>query len=202
MPRSAPVRHDVGMHPFDARGSAFTARETGLPWSSQAEVAQSQGLWDAAANLVAKVGQALVDGDDDRARRLAERAAAMPYDTREEVWPGVVVAAQEIFNTITDLVEEWPANDAEWVSILERVAQESDLARLEMRHVAAVLAHTTTLIEIRPVEQRRLARLAGGADGMAFPTNDLPRETHADAIIELARIDARVVQLAAELLRD
>lgn len=199
MPPTSDIRHDVLMTP-DARGRAFTSGDQGVPWSSAAEVEQSRGLWDSAANLLDKIAIALLDDDQPRAQTLAARAAALPYDEREEIWPGVFVAGQQIFNTLTDAVEEWPVDDSSWIGIVEDMATESELASVEMRHVAAVLAHTATLVELSAIEKKRLARLAGDSDPMLIPAQEISPEEHAGSILELVRIEQRLVDLVAERL--
>lgn len=178
---------------FDTpRGAAFTAAERGLPRRSRAEVAQSDGLWLAAENLVRKVADALLDGDVERAHRVAERAAGLPYDEHQEMWPGVAVADQEIFNTLTDAVEIWPADEHSWVDAVSAGMAESPTAAEQLSHVAAILAHTATDVEIAPAEQARLSRIAGAQDPMRPPADGIPRAEHTDAIVALAQVELRL----------
>lgn len=63
-----------------------------------------------------------------------------------------------------------------------------------------MLAHTATLVELSAIEKKRLARLAGDSDPMLIPAQEISPEEHAGSIVELVRIEQRLVDLVAERL--
>lgn len=54
----------------------------------------------AATNLLRKAVRRLASGEDEGARRLVERAADLPFDECERVWPGLLVAEQQLFDLL------------------------------------------------------------------------------------------------------
>lgn len=67
----------------------------------------SQAARDAAENLLNKAIDKLEIGDSERAERLISRAAAIPFDEHEEIWPGPMMADQMLFGMLSDFVEDW-----------------------------------------------------------------------------------------------
>lgn len=67
----------------------------------------SQAARDAAENLLNKAIYRLETDDPDAAERFILRAAAIPFDEHEQIWPGPMMADQMLFGMLSDFVEEW-----------------------------------------------------------------------------------------------
>ncbi|GAA1709510.1 MULTISPECIES: hypothetical protein [Dietzia] len=62
----------------------------------------SQAAMQAAENLLVKALDRMGSGEQDAAERLMGRAAEIPFDDHEGVWPGPEVAADLLYNLIAD----------------------------------------------------------------------------------------------------
>src|SRR5690625_7290895 len=67
----------------------------------------SQAAQDAAENLLDKAINGLLSGDSERAEKFIARAAAIPFDEHEQVWPGPMMADQMLHGFLSDFVEDW-----------------------------------------------------------------------------------------------
>ena len=109
---------------------------------------------EAATNLLDKALRALGDGDEDRARRFVERAAALPYDEHEETHPAASMAHQQLFDAVTDALED---GGDEWLDAASGAfASAPEQAKYCMRDV---LEGVLQDYELSDAEQKRLRRL-------------------------------------------
>lgn len=153
---------------------------------------QQEASWAmqvAAENLLDKLADAL-GRDEHRARRLAEQAAALPFDDHEQVWPGVFMAGQTLFDDVSDMVEEWPEDDVSWIDVLAEALETADgWARIELLHVVGVLQHDSRLLAVTEMEAARLKRLTGGAELDPFgPSEKVPEDERVDYVLEVVRL--------------
>lgn len=65
----------------------------------------SQAAMDAADNLLGKAITRLRRGDREAAERLITRAAEIPFDDHERSWPGVSMAALQVYRVLADQSE-------------------------------------------------------------------------------------------------
>lgn len=173
---------------------------------AQATPAQ-QASWAqhvAAQNLLDKVADAVDDGDERRARKLAEQAASLPFDDHEEVWPGPFSAGQGVFEAISDIVEEWPEGDASWIEVLAEALETSDgWAREELLHVIGVLRHDAGLLSVTEVEAARLGRLTGGTElDVEGPSIRVPEEDRVDYVLAVVRLQEQVLDRLRDRLAE
>jgi len=114
----------------------------------------SQAQMDAATNLLNKALRALNDGDEAKARRLVERAVALPYDEHEDTHPAAMMAHQQLFGAVVDALEG--GND-EWIdAAAATMASAPEQARCCLRDV---LRDVRQDYEVSDAEQKRLRGL-------------------------------------------
>lgn len=160
----------------------------GAPSAAQAASIAAQ---QAAENLFHKTVEALEQGDEEKAERLARQTALRPFDDHEEVWPGPWQAHYALFELMTDVVEEWPAGDHGWIDALSDVISRSSGRQLEeLRHLAAVLSQDARFHSVDELEARRLRGLAAGADPLANPSDEVPEDERVDYVLDLASLVA------------
>lgn len=177
--------------------SFFSEHRAGTP---EQEASWAQQV--AAQNLLDKVADALGVGDGARAQRLAEQAAALPFDDLEQTWPGVFMAGQTLFEDVSDVVEEWPQQDASWIEVLADALESAEgWARVELLHVVGVLRHDAALLEVTEMEAARLKRLTAGTElDLEGPSSKVPEEERATYVLEVVRLREHLLhRLAARL---
>lgn len=114
----------------------------------------SQAQMDAATNLLNKALRALNDGDEAKARRLVERAVALPYDEHEDTHPAAMMAHQQLFGAVVDALE---GGDDEWIdAAAATMASAPEQARCCLRDV---LRDVRQDYEVSDAEQKRLRGL-------------------------------------------
>ncbi|WP_392542458.1 hypothetical protein [Oryzobacter telluris] len=107
---------------------------------------------EAAANLLEKAFNALRDGDEDRARRLAHRAATLPYDEEEHAQPGAFQVHMMMFMVVTDELEEVGGHG--WLdAALEALATAPEHGRFTMRDCLVAIEEE---YDLSPDERRRI----------------------------------------------
>ncbi|MFQ6170438.1 hypothetical protein ACK8HX_02430 [Oryzobacter sp. R7] len=124
-----------------------------IPLRASAALAPfSETQQEAAANLLEKALLAIDDGDDARARRMVERAVALPYDEREQAHPAALVAEQAMYDAVTDAIEEDP--DEDWLdAAVGTLTHGPEEGRLAMRDALLAVLQDYDLSE---PERRRL----------------------------------------------
>ena len=85
---------------------------------------ESQALLEAAGNLLTKAATRLVAGDEDGARKLAERALHLPFDDFEEVHPASWWLELEMSTRLTEEVELAAEGDSRWLGRVETLLGE------------------------------------------------------------------------------
>lgn len=156
----------------------------------------------AAENLLDKVGGALGVGDEARARRFAGQAATLPFDDYEQMWPGVLMAGQSLFEDVSDIVEEWPQDDASWIGVLADALETADgWARAQLLHLVGVLRHDSGLLEVTEMEAARLNRLTAGAElDFEGPSSKVPEEERVEYVLAVVRLREHLLRRLAERL--
>ncbi len=96
----------------------------------------SQAWWAAAENLLTKARRWFAAGDDDRARRLVDRAVALPYDPHEDAAPAALAATTLLFDIVVDEMEAAETTDTRWLDAALAVLDGADeQGRFELRDV-------------------------------------------------------------------
>ncbi|PPK93739.1 hypothetical protein CLV92_10915 [Kineococcus xinjiangensis] len=130
----------------------------------------SFALQAAAENLLAKALHALRDGDEPRARRLAERALALPFDDHEGVVPAWWAVSMLVDDVVVDEMEDSEPDDDAWLTACEEV-----LATLQGAPADAVRCALAVAVSDHDLPARE-ARRARAASGGASPDALLLRE--------------------------
>lgn len=145
----------------------------------------SRGQMLAASNLLDKALRALELGDQPRAQRLAERAAALPYDEHEEFWPGPKMAHRRFFSEVVDAIEDC---EDHWVLA---AADTLDTAAPEARNsLRGVLADVLQDYNLSDSERRRVTHLIRGIpEGaeLGDRDRDLDSSVMVSGILEILR---------------
>ena len=68
--------------------------------------------------MLTKAARSLSAGDAERAERLIDRAAQMPYDPREEGSPGIRGATMLVYRILTDQFEASEPGDMTWLDVV------------------------------------------------------------------------------------
>ena len=141
----------------------------------------SQAQMDAATNLLNKALRALDDGDEAKARRLVERAVALPYDEHEETHPAAMMAHQQLFGAVVDALE---GGDDEWIdAAAATMASAPEQARCCLRDV---LRDVRQDYEVSDAEQKRLRGLVRDVPERADLRDlELEGEQLAKAVLEV-----------------
>ena len=141
----------------------------------------SRAQMDAATNLLDKALNALGDGDDARARRFVERAVALPWDEHEKVHPAAMTAHQQLFEAVTDALED---GGEEWLdAVTDTFASAPEEARYTLRDVCTAVLQD---YELTDADQRRVRRLIRDVPERAeLPDLDLPPDQMASAVLEV-----------------
>lgn len=160
----------------------------------------SHAARDGAENLLNKAIDSLVSGDSGRADRLISRAAAIPFDEHEKIWPGPMMADQMLFGFLSDIAEdsadaqEHPEEYDMVVWLHDDIARAADKLdaheRAVLRDVVDTIVSDASIIGVHPQEARGLAAVAKTLPG-PDPTARglyLPRETRADRREEVIRL--------------
>lgn len=97
---------------------------------------------EGAQNLVDKAMDALAAGDRDRARRYLGTASRLPFDEREQSHPLAWVVHLELFNLVSDTMEDADEHDSRWLTAaIDLLAETEEAGRSELRHVLASIDH-------------------------------------------------------------
>lgn len=150
-----------------------------------------------AENLLAKAMESTIAGDTSRAERLIGRAAAMPWDDREQAAPGVFGATLLVYDVVSGRYEASDGSDSSWLDVaLDVHARAEGPARAELTSVIGDFARGHDIDSLSPTERRRIRAAVG----------DAPREAdlgdRADLTVEQrAGIIRSLVHAAAELER-
>lgn len=169
-------RNPYGIHP-DAKTGALSEL--------------SLAARDAAENLLNKAIDRLELGDVERAERFISRAAAIPFDEHELIWPGPMMADQMLHGLLCDFVEDWAdaqAHPEDYESVqwlhehLAGIVDDLDAREgAALRDVVETMAGDAGVLRIDPLEVR----------GLLAVVKNLPDSDRADRGLELrAETDA------------
>lgn len=169
-------RNPYGIHP-DAKTGALSEL--------------SRAARDAAENLLNKAIDRLELNDVERAERFISRAAAIPFDEHERIWPGPMMADQMLHGLLCDFVEDWADAQAypedyesvQWLhEHLAGIVDDLDAREgAALRDVVETMAGDAGVLQIDPLEVR----------GLLAVVKNLPDTDGADRGLELlAETDA------------
>lgn len=174
----------------------------------------SQAAQDAAENLLDKAINGLLSGDSERAEKFIARAAAIPFDEHEQVWPGPMMADQMLHGFLSDFVEDW-ADAQEHPEDYELVMWlHDDIARVVdqldsdegsyLREMIETMVSDAPVLGIHPREARGLANVVKALPdpGLASPGLTLPRDTDASRREEVIRLHLSVTVKVLEAMQE
>ena len=168
------------MTSFPTPGNAFgaTFRQPG------AEDGFSVGF-RTALNLLAKARRALLAGDDERAARYVDKAAAIPWDDHEQHVPGISAAEFALYLSISDDMEACDG-DGGWIDG-PAAAIESDAPG--RREVASALRDLALGEELTDIEARRVDALLAACPPlpMNYTEGDVDQARRVERISTLVR---------------
>jgi hypothetical protein len=135
----------------------------------------------AATNLLDKALRALDLGDEARARRLVERAVALPFDEHEQVHPAAMMAHQQLFVAVTDALEN---GGDDWLNAAtDTFASAPEEARYCLRDVLTAVLQD---YDVSDGERGRVRRLISGVPERAELADlDLTPEQMASAVFDV-----------------
>jgi hypothetical protein len=135
-----------------ARQSGRTLNEIGLAQIAGAE------------NLLSKAVSSASAGNQDRAEHLMQRAAAMPYDPREEGSPRIAGAKMLIYTLVSDQFEASTQEDAAWLDVAIAVHADADgPGKAELASAVRGFVMQKELYSLSAVEERRIRERFGDA---------------------------------------
>ncbi|WP_226347216.1 hypothetical protein [Agilicoccus flavus] len=109
-----------------------------------------------AENLLVKARRALVAGDDERAARYIDKAAAIPWDDHEKHVPAIAAAEFALYMTICQAMEGCVEGDDGWIDGPAAVIDSDSLGR---RDVSTALRDVASEGLSSRREERRVDRL-------------------------------------------
>jgi hypothetical protein len=148
----------------------------------------SEGLQEAARNLLTKALGAALAGDLHRARRYVERAVQLPYDEHEGVGTAWWAASMMIYERLGDDVESCEAGDDAWLTAAESVlVGADDLAAQALQGALAGLSDAYSLSRSQ-TERCRVAARGCDPDGwdVQEPADDDERVAAVLGVVTLA----------------
>lgn len=176
---------DMGMDAFEAEMSRRNPYGIHPDAKTGALSELSLASRDAAENLLNKAIDRIELGDVERAERFISRAAAIPFDEHEEIWPGPMMADQMLHELLCDFVEDWAdaqayPEDYESVQWLHEHLADivDDLDAREgaaLRDMVETMAADAGVLRIDPLEVR----------GLLAVVKNLPDSDRADRGLEL-----------------
>jgi hypothetical protein len=119
---------------------------------------------EGAENLLMKAMASLSAGQTDRAEKLIQRVAAMPYDPREEETPGIRAALMLVYDLVVDEFEDSEVGDTAWLDVALAVHEQVDGAG--KAHLASTLNGLVlqrTMFTLDSEEKRRIRNAVGDA---------------------------------------
>ncbi|WP_432572171.1 hypothetical protein [Kineococcus sp. SYSU DK005] len=154
------------LFPGDPSAGAF-----GDPTPARRELAgASSALLGAAHNLLAKALRAVREGDEARARRLTERAFALPHDEHEGVVPAWWAASMLLHDAVDAELESSAEDDDAWLAVAEQLLGTVDGAVADVLRSALVVAVEGH--ELSVAEVRRVRAVGGGVSPDAWLEQD------------------------------
>ncbi|MGB7981414.1 MAG: hypothetical protein WCF36_11555 [Candidatus Nanopelagicales bacterium] len=150
-----------------------------------------------AENLLKKAARSLSGGDAERAERLIDRAAQMPYDPREEGSPGIRGATMLVYSILTDHFEASEPGDMTWLDVVLAVHPHLDpTGRADIASVVHGFVLQEAFFDVTPAEARRIRGAFGDAP-LNADLGDGPQAT-----VERRRAIIRSLTTAAAALAD
>ena len=179
---------NVGDDEVDERFARYLAAESNrgfgdIPLRAEAAVSPfSRAKMDAASNLLEKAQRALREGDEERARRMVERAVALPYDEIERAYPAAWQTHMAMFMAVTDAAEEGDGED--WLdAVTHTLAAAAETARFTLRDCVVDMLQD---YELSGQDRRRLREAVGKVPARAeLPELDLTPEELSVAILDV-----------------
>lgn len=170
---------DATVDPFS---SAFGLAVGG----SAAGAAESTRLSSAAGNLLRKAFDCL-NTDEARARRLVERALALPYDEHEQTVPAVWEAFMLLHEVVLDELESSVPEEHGWLDAAADVlARHTGPGADALR---GVLDFDRSAVELTPAEAQRCRELnRGTTEDTWFDAS--PGEVTAETVLDVLRVAA------------
>lgn len=139
--------------------------------------ARSHAQISGAENLLRKAVRALASADEERAEHLIRRAAQMPYDEREEDFPGVRGASMVVYTLISDQQEISAMDDSTWLDVALAVHPRLDpVGQAEVASVVHGFVLQEAFFELSPSEKRRIKQAFGDAP-LEADLGDVPTST-------------------------
>ncbi len=142
----------------------------------------SQGLHQAADNLLHKAVRAIRAGDEARAGTFVERALQLPFDDHEKMSPAWWSASLMLFCAITDRLEVSEDDDDAWLTAAEQALTQCDSLALP-----ALLGALTAIVgdySLSVGEARRCRKLVGTTSADEWNDNEpADREQRLSAIL-------------------
>lgn len=138
----------------------------------------------AARNLLDKAARALDAGDADRAGRLVDRTARLPFDDHERAAPAAMEAHMLLFSVVTDALEASPEDDPRWLDAAMQVLSTGDKgAQGEFRDVLTTILQD---FELSPRESARVREVLRGApEHQGLMDQELPPVQLAARVLDL-----------------
>lgn len=117
-----------------------------------------------AENLLNKASRHLLTGDDERAERLIQRAAQMPYDPRNQSSPGVIAAKLAVYIPISDEFERSQPDDMAWLDVVLDVYPGLDpIGQAEVSSSVHGFVLQSAIYSVTPAESKRITAAFGDA---------------------------------------
>jgi hypothetical protein len=141
---------------------------------------------EAAENLLNKAVRRLAGDDRDGARKLVERALALPYDDFEDLHPCLWGAHMLLFTAIADELESSPDGDSGWLDRSAAALEAAGpVAAEEVR--SCLRAFLDSVYTLSAAERKQLQALTGGVplDPEPFSSAGATTAARVDAVIDV-----------------
>ncbi len=167
----------------------------------------SRGALQAAQNLLVKAVDRTRSGEQDAAGRLIGRAADIPFDDHEGVWPGPAIAAHVLYGVIADqseLIADFEyddyGNDAPFEVYLAMRSIKGQLTPVEGEALREVVQEILTLSGEYGIDRLQESRmrevlelLPRGVYRRDLPA-DATRQERLDSIVAVCRVSALLLE--------
>lgn len=150
----------------------------------------SSALLDGARNLLDKAMIALEQDDPERAARFITRAASMPWDDHEELFPGVMGASMLMYTEVEEALQGSDEGDEEWLDAALAVLEQAEgIGRDALASTVNGFEIQEDVFDLSARERRRIRSAVGSAplDLLSDMSPDTPVDERITTIESVVR---------------
>ena len=140
--------------------------------------------------LLEKAERRISSGDEVGARRIVDRALALPHDDFEDVVPAMEVASGGMLEDLTEAMAQSHEDDTAWLeAAVSALESSTDWGREQLAHCLNVLVDDGDFFETQAHEIRRIQRSVPTMEATERLPERVPETERADYFLSVLRIN-------------